>query len=196
MGNPNKLTREGVIDPEDVREVTLGERSYAMLPQPIGYLRSQFGVALGNVENIDIDASNILNLLVERGYGLLKVFIPDLMPEWEFNGYATRESWEAGEYDMEYDKSPTTKQIRRAFTAAVELNEIDILKHLGKVIGPDLVKGLVVEALQKSIAASEKSAMLSAQSTQPSTPESSSTPSQTSSPGSAPAATESLISSA
>lgn len=189
MSNTKKLTREGVIDPDEVREVTLGERDYVMLPQPLGYLRSQLGLALGNLENIDIEANSVVGLLTERGYAILKVFIPELMPEWEFNGYPTKEAWQSNQYDREYDKSPTPKEIKKAFIAGAELNEIDLLKHLGKVIGPDLLKGLVVEALQKSMKESASSSTSSAPSTPPSTPESSSTPSPTSLPGPALVAT-------
>jgi hypothetical protein len=183
MSNTKKLTREGVIDPDEIREVTLGQHEYAMLPQPLGYLRSQLGLALGNLENIDIEANSVVGLLTERGYAILKVFIPEFMPEWEFNGFPTKEAWQSNQYDREYDHSPTPKEIKKAFIAGAELNEIDLLKHLGKVIGPDLLKGLVVEALQKSMKESGSSSTSSAPSTPPSTPESSSTPSPTSLPG-------------
>ena len=190
MGNPNKLVREAPIDPEDFREVTLGEKQYVMLPQPIGHLRSQLGVALGNIDNIELDADNVLDMLTDKAYAVLKVFQPDLMPEYEFNGYATNEDFEAKKYNREYDKSPTPRQIKKAFKAAAELNEIDLLKHLGKILGPDLIRGLVGEALKRSIMDSEISSTSSAPNTE-STPESSSTPSPTSSDGSSTETTDS-----
>lgn len=161
MPNERKLVREGVVDDEDYREVPLGKKTYIMIGQPIGWLRQQIGVAMKGLssdlspESVDEDLlsqENILDLLGNRVYLLLYAFIgEDLMPEWEFNGYPTREAWQAGDYKREYDPGVKPSQVKKALIAGAELNEIDLLKHLGKLIGPSLVKGFVTEALMRSM---------------------------------------------
>ena len=138
MSNAKKLTREQAADFGNAAEVTLGDVTYTIVPQRIGYLRSQPG-------------DNLLDILGDKLYGVLKVFIPDLMSEWEFQGYATKEALDEGKYDEQYDKSPSATQVRRAFASVAEVNEIDLLRHLGKLIGPDLIRSWLAGALADSM---------------------------------------------
>jgi hypothetical protein len=141
-----------VLDPEkDGARVQLGDNEYLVVPQRIGYLRSKLGKALEGLADMNLSADNILDVLGDRAHAVLKVFIPDLMADYEFAGYATREAREAGDYNPEYDKSPSPKQIRRAFTVAAQVNEIDLLKHLGKLIGPDVIRSYLAGAMADSM---------------------------------------------
>jgi hypothetical protein len=140
MPNPRKLERERPADLGGSAEVVLGDYEYTIVPQRIGYLRSQFGVALQGLDTADLATSNVMEFLGARVYAVLKVFLPDLMPEYEFLGYATREAMEEDAYNPEYDKSPSATQVKLALARAAEVNEIDLLKHLGKLIGPDLLQ--------------------------------------------------------
>ena len=73
------------------------------------------------------------------------------MPEWEFNGFPTKEAWEADDYNEDYDKSPDPAQIKAAFTIAVHANGVDALKSLGKLIGPDLIRAYVAGLMKDSL---------------------------------------------
>jgi hypothetical protein len=150
--NEKKLVREdGRPQMDQTRLVMLGDKSYEVAPQRIGYLRSRLGVALGNLDQLGLEESNVVNALGNRVHAVLNVFIPDLMPEWEFAGFPTKEAQEKGEYDEQYDKSPSPPEIRAAFMAAAEVNEIDLLKHVGKLIGPNVIRGYVAGVLADSL---------------------------------------------
>lgn len=146
------------LNEQDGVNITLGDGKYAVVPQRIGYLRSKLGVAFGGLADMDLRADNILDVLGTRAHAVLQVFIPDLMPEWEFAGYPTKEAMEAGDYKEEYDKSPSPREIRRAFTVAAQVNEIDLLKHLGKLIGPEVIRsylaGIVADSMTSSLESS------------------------------------------
>jgi hypothetical protein len=154
VSNPNKLIREQAADFGNMAEVKLGDYDYVIVPQRIGYLRSQLGVVLKGVIDQDLSSDNIVDLLGEKLYGAMRVFIPDIMPEWEFHGYATKEAMDEDKYEPQYDKSPSPTQVRRALTAASEVNEIDLLRHLGKLIGPDLIRSWLAGAMADSMEAS------------------------------------------
>lgn len=140
MANSKKLQRESPAL-GGVETVTLGDVEYDVVPQRIGWLRSRLGIALGSLGDLKLDSDNVIGALGSRVYGVLRVFIPDVMEEWEFHGFPTKVAWEKDEYDPDYDKSPTPSQIKDAFAAATKVNEIDLLKHLGKLIGPDVIRG-------------------------------------------------------
>lgn len=152
MPNEKKLVRDAPL-PADVEavEVYIGDTEYVLIPQRIGHLRSQIGIALGNLEGLKLEADNVLDLLGQRAYAVLLAFVPDLMPEWEFHGYPTREAWESKDYQGEYDHSPTPPQLRHAFTVASRLNEIDLVKHLGKLIGPEVIQGYIAGLMADSL---------------------------------------------
>lgn len=162
MSNPTKLIRDSALDPDEYRQVTLGTHDYVLVGQPIGWLRQQIGMAVKGlteeVDPADLDEDTLSNagfikMLGDRVYRLLYAFVgEDLMPEWEFNGYPTKERWEQGDYRRDEDPGQVTaKQVRAAIIAGAEVNELDLLKHLGKLLGPELVKGFVTEALLRSM---------------------------------------------
>jgi hypothetical protein len=153
MANSKKLSREQAADFGNAAEVELGDVTYMIVPQRIGYLRSRLGVVLAGLIDMELTGDNIADILGEKVYGVLSVFIPDLMPEWEFQGFATKEAMTEDQYDEKYDKSPSPTQIRRALAAVAEVNEIDLLRHLGKLIGPDLIRSWVAGALADSMQA-------------------------------------------
>lgn len=135
------------------REVTLGEQSYLVSPQRIGYLRSKLGVFFNQLSTggLDFSDGDVINTLGEKVHDVLKVFIPDLMPAWEFHGYATEEDWREGRYDDRYDKSPSPPQVRAAFTAVMEVNELDLLKHLGKIVDLELLRTEISERVSEAM---------------------------------------------
>jgi len=156
MVNTKKLERErpAALEGGGV-DVSLGEQTYHVVPQRIGYLRTKFGVVLQGLDTTDLATGNILEFLGDRAYGVLAVFIPDIMPKYEFLGFATLEALEADEYNPDYDKSPSATQIKEALLKGAEVNEIDLLKHLGKLIGPELlqtwVQTLMIDSMKASL---------------------------------------------
>jgi hypothetical protein len=121
-------------------DVVLGDREYHVIPQRIGYLRSRFGVALAGIDTTELSSGSVVEFLGERVYAVLNVFIPDLMPKYEFLGFRTEEALEADEYEPVHDHSPSPTQVKAALLLGAEINEIDLLKHLGKLIGPELLQ--------------------------------------------------------
>lgn len=79
-----------------------------------------------------------------ESYRVLSVLIPALLPannpngipEWEWDGYTTRDAWEAAKngedtYDEENDPSPTTAEMVAAFELALMVSGAS---RLGKVL--------------------------------------------------------------
>ena len=154
MANPKKLERERPAALGSSVSVELGDYEYQVIPQRIGYLRSRFGVALQGLDASELSTGNVLEFLGERVYAVLQVFIPELMPRYEFLGFATKEAEESNDYDPEYDHSPSPSQVKEALLKGAEVNEIDLLKHLGKLIGPDLLQTWVQTVMIDSMKAS------------------------------------------
>jgi hypothetical protein len=155
VSNAKKLTREQAADFGNVADVKLGDHSYTVIPQRIGYLRSKLGVVMGNIVDADIATTNVVQFLGDKVYAVLEIFIPDLMPEYEFHGYATKDALAADEYDEEYDRSPSPTQVKQALMVCTHVNEIDLLSHLGKLIGPEVIQGwiqtVMVSSMQESL---------------------------------------------
>lgn len=137
--------------------IKMGDYEYIVVPQRIGRIRAELPKALAGMEDFEAsDFDGLLDLLGDRAHGVLKVFIPDLMPPWEFQGFPTKETMEAGDYNEEYDKSPDPGQIRDAFTAASTVSRMDFLGSLGKLIGPDLIRAFVAGLMRQTLEAREQ----------------------------------------
>jgi hypothetical protein len=153
--NANKLSREQAADFGNVAEVKLGDHEYVVVPQRIGYLRSKLGTVLGGIVDADLASSNIVQFLGDKVYDVLAVFIPDIMPEYEFHGYATNEAMAEDKYDEEYDHSPSPTQVRQSLVSCTHVNEIDLLSHVGKLIGPEVLQSwaqtVMVSSMRESL---------------------------------------------
>jgi hypothetical protein len=129
--------------------VELGEHSYTIYPQRHAYLTHKLGNALADLQDAEaLGAEGIedfVSVLGTRAYGLLRVFIPALMPEYEFRGFATEEAMADDAYDEQYDRSPTFAQIVEAFQLGLKVNRLDLLKNLGKVVNAELMQAYVTK---------------------------------------------------
>lgn len=83
-------------------EVELGEHRYAVVPQKLGRLRHSLREAFrgSDVEVEDGVAvlesetpSDLVSSLGDQAHKLLSVFIPGLMPEWEWQGYPSEDAY-------------------------------------------------------------------------------------------------------
>lgn len=139
-------------DLSNVPHVQLGAHSYAVYPQRHAYLTNKLGRAFGRLEGMsglsgEEGVEGIVGAFGERAYDLLAVFIPRLMPEYEFRGFATREAMEAGEYVEEYDSSPSFPEVVAAFQTCLSVNRLDLLQHLGKVVDLQLLRVYLNQAM-------------------------------------------------
>lgn len=133
--------------------IQLGDHSYSVVPQRLGRLQHELGQAFTTLgQDTDaVAAASARNDLTGSAWRLLRVFIPGLMPEHEFVGFASEEALDTGTYDPAADRSPTAAEIEGAFRVALSVNRIDLAKHLGKVIPPQVITGLVREQLGAGI---------------------------------------------
>lgn len=125
--------------------VQLGSHIYEMLPQPIPLLKRDLAAyfkALFELENTDIDETNVLDILDTRAYDLLGVFIEDLMPPWEWQGYATKEAMDADQFDREVARrlAPNPVQVRLATQVGFKVNGLDLWKVLNRVVDPTVLR--------------------------------------------------------
>lgn len=160
-----------------VPHAVLGEHSYAVYAQRIGYLENRLGSTLGKIVQGDITADSMMTFALANAHGLLKVFIPKLMPLHEFRGYASAAAMEAGDYDEAADTSPDTPQIVGAFQLAMKVNRFDLFGNLGKLLDADLLRA-ALSAQMASRLTGDSSAIESSTTTPPTT----STPSGATSP--------------
>lgn len=123
-----------------VPHAVLGDHSYAVYAQRIGYLENRLGATLGKLVQGDVDADSMMSFALANGHALLKVFIPKLMPLHEFRGYASVAAMEAGDYDEAADSSPDAPQIVAAFKLAMKVNSFDLFGSLGKLLDADLLR--------------------------------------------------------
>lgn len=120
------------------REVTLGAHTYKVRPQKIGYLIHKLGPNLQEALAAEVEGVDGGELVGAKARDVLAVFIPDLMPVWEFVGYASEEAMLTGTYNEEDDHSPEPLQIKAAFKAASDANGGEVFKHLKALMGPVL----------------------------------------------------------
>lgn len=77
-------------------EITLGVHTYLLVEQPHARVLRQVPKALGTLElGADTTIEGLVRALGDRVYRVLQVFIPELMGEWEFDGYPSPSAWEA-----------------------------------------------------------------------------------------------------
>lgn len=134
----------------DVRKITLGEHEIPVLPQRHAYIENRVarfaesatdeGVGqLTEAGSID----SVLRVIGDGVYDLLAAIIPNLskrIPKYEFRGYASKEAYDARDYDEAQDKSPTFPEIKAAFKVAIEVNDFDLFAHLKAIVDPQLLR--------------------------------------------------------
>lgn len=132
--------------------VKLGEHEVDVYPQRHAYLTNRVGRFLQDLTSTeigDIDIASVSGLIATAGekvYDLLSIAIPmyaKRCPRYEFMGYGSVAAYEAREYDEVEDKSPDIDQMITAFEAAAKANRFDLLKIVGRVFDPKLLKSWV-----------------------------------------------------
>lgn len=140
----------------DSGTVTLGAHDYTVVAQPHAViLRKLPKVVTGTTDlgglDPDTTPAGLVTLLGERAYDALKLFIPNLMPRYEFHGFRSQEVFDADTngddsgWDEEYalEHAPTLPQMFNAFDVAIEVNGGKRLKDLlGNVLGPEVTRAI------------------------------------------------------
>lgn len=142
MSTSEGLKRTAVVSGGEA-VVPLGDKTYTVVPQRKAYLRKKLPKALSiSTEELDNEAgwSGFLDLVDQNAYSLIRLFIPDVMPEYEFNGFASEAAWKADDYDEDADHSPSVPQVKSAVMACAEVNGLDLVKHLKNFISPDFLR--------------------------------------------------------
>lgn len=146
--------------------ITLGAHSYKVVAQPLAYLEMALGDVFGTLSTVS-GAEDLATVSVTAdkpaarqgfgeiagpGYDILNVFIPDLMPEHEFRGFASEEAFAGNVRDLETARlAPTVPQIVDAFETVFKVNRLDVIQHLGKVIDPKLIQAFMKTAIGDSV---------------------------------------------
>lgn len=102
----------------------------------------------------DVSFDGLYETVGGKLYEVLRVFIPDLMPRWEFDGYASEAAAAEGRYDEQADRSPTHPQVIEALRVSIEINGARWIRKLGKVLNPDLLRAQLNAELASRVSAS------------------------------------------
>lgn len=118
-------------------EITLGGRSYAVVPQGIGRIRRKLGALI-----VIGDGEGLSGEIDDQVYDLLKTFVPDVDPLHRLLGYTSEEAYEAGGDPADGIDEVTLPQLIDAVQTIYVVNGADRLVRLGKAIGldPDLIR--------------------------------------------------------
>lgn len=147
------------------REITLGENTYTVVAQRHAYLERRLGPQFAEaVSLVSGGASQLIASGSEGYHGILSIFIPDLMPLWEWRGFGSLSAYEqttlwkttdgsqgTDQYDERQDKSPDLDQMVEAFEAVSEVNRIDMLGKLKELAGPDFFGSRLWTALRARV---------------------------------------------
>lgn len=158
-------------------DIELGEHSYRVVPQrQARLLRRLFGPegVFGSLDELtdelteNTSFSSLYEMVGGRMYEVLKVFIPDLMPRWEFDGYGSQGHADQDEYNEDMDRSPTHPELLEALDAAIKVNGLTWLRRLQNFFDPNLLRAQINATLAR--AATEARGRISTSPTSPSSP--------------------------
>jgi len=129
--------------------IKLGEHEVEVYPQRHAYITNKVGKVIAQViaDGGDInDAQDIVGFLGGGTYAMLAAMCPNYgkrCPEYEFMGFKDKESYERGDYDEKFDKSPDYPEQVAAFEVLARVNRFDVLKVVQHIIDPKMVKAAV-----------------------------------------------------
>ena len=143
--------------------VALGGNEYRVIPQRQARLYrklfSEKGVfdleSLGEL-TAEADAASIYELASGRLYEVLHVFIPDLMPRWEFEGFASEQDAEQDNYMESADRSPTHPEVLAALQACVTVNGLKWVSKLKDFLDVRLIRATISQRLAQAVTAQQE----------------------------------------
>jgi hypothetical protein len=145
-----KQTRQGLVDVPG-ESITLGDETYLVVPQRHTRLTRRLfsdGGVFASIQdlttlNTEEGLDSIIGALGGKIYEVLEVFIPDLMPRWQFEGYASEQFAADGQYDEEADRAPTVPEIKNALVVAIRVNGLDWIGQLKQLVDPRVLKNQI-----------------------------------------------------
>jgi hypothetical protein len=157
-------------------KVTLGQHELTTYPQRHAYLANRLGKffdRFSEIANQDVEAREAFFRLIQgHAYDLLCVFIPQLakrMPRYEFEGFGSQQALDAGDYDEDQDTSPTFPEIVAAFEQALELNRLDLFKHVLGWVDPKLLRATLNAKVAEQVSRTSQSSPSASTGSAPST---------------------------
>lgn len=115
----------------DIPHVQLGTHSVPVYPQKVGRVLNRMGWIIELLAGADTMSAAPAQILMQVGgegaYALLSLCVPNVekhLPEWEFRGYASKERYDAGEYDDALDNSPEIPEVLTAIETSFEVNRL------------------------------------------------------------------------
>ncbi len=162
----------GVAAKPSVAQVQLGDETYDVVPQRVGRVKKHLGREIAALSDFQLSGGldGFVSSSLERTWRILKVLIPDLMPLWEFQGYRSEQAMDEDEF-LEDGKEygPTLPQIVDAVETVMEVNRLDLIKQLGKIVDLDLIRlqvnQMVATAMRESLEAGQTTPSLSTSAT-------------------------------
>lgn len=125
--------------------VQLGTHAYQVVDQPLPRLRRKLGSVWAGIETAEVSAENVLDLFSEKAYDFFRIFIRDLMPRWEWEGYASQAAMDADEPDDASElHAPTPSQIKTAAVVCMKVSGLDGMKNaLGGLVDPKWLRSRI-----------------------------------------------------
>lgn len=142
----------------DHPHIALGDKSLPVYAQPFRRIVKRLGSVMDALRDSTDDAQGFdteqfVGSLGDKLYETLVTFVPKLpefLPEFEFNGYASPVAMKEDNYDEDNDPSPTLPQFIDAFDTIIEVNGGKrFLDMLGKVFDPKMLKAEMSLALSE-----------------------------------------------
>lgn len=133
--------------------ITLGDYSYSVVPQRVGRLKRHLGRAFADIQDLSFnDVASFVDESLERAHRILAVFIPDMMPVWEFCGYGSRSAYEGSDdSDDDGDFGPTVPEIVGAFEVVMRVNRFDLLGHLKALVPEELLRAQMASMVANNL---------------------------------------------
>lgn len=134
--------------------VQLGDQSFVLVPQKRSRLQNRLGGLFDSLGDSDVtNGGDLMSLLADKGFEVLEVFLGrDFMPKWKWDGYASPDHAERGEYVEELALDPDVPQIIAAIKAAASVNGLDSFRALGNVVSPELIRAVLTANLTEVVA--------------------------------------------
>lgn len=132
-------------------EVQLGRYVYEVCEQALPLIEDALGEWFQTLTEGGAPNGENLNLgsfVSLKAYTLLQAFIGDLMPWYEFRGYASEQAMKNGERDRTLAaRAPSGPQVRRALDAGFRVNGIDIWNDVKKLVDPTVAQTVLGEGV-------------------------------------------------
>lgn len=128
----------------------LGPNTYEVGAQPIPIVKHALADYFARLTASDIDVENFLEFATGKAHELLSIFIPDLMPLYEWEGYLSADAMARGEFDPDVARrvAPDGQQVHHALVVCFKVNKLDIHKLLGKIVDPTVLREWVTRQVR------------------------------------------------